>query len=608
MFCCRKILLTVSILIGIVFYALSQESYRLGLEYYNKKEFEKSATHFEQLLNKTPNETFLRYYLMSLVELKKYTEADKAIRTYSKKFGKSPTYNIETGHIYKMMNKIREAEKLYREALGKAIGNRSQTISVANRFISFREFEWAERTYLEASKKQKDQTSFQAELANVYYYMHNHAEMVDIYLELLAQSDGFLQMVQNRLNTAIYTDTDKSLITIVEQQLLQKIQQYPTHDVFSELLIWTYMQQNNYAMAYIQAKALDLRNNEDGGRLLSLGQAANAAEDFETALNSYTSITQKGQNSPYFFYALIEMLNVSYIKIKLGIDFTPDKINKVCAEHAQTLNQYGYTSETLEAALNYAQLLAFYAHTPEDALNVLEKASTIPRISNINKAKISLLRGDILFAQDKIWDATLVYAKVERDNSEHPIGSLAKYRKVEMAFFKHDFDWAKTQIDVLKASTGKLISNEAIEMSIQIYEGASDDDSTHKPLRFYASALMKCRQNKNKEALLYIDSLTVSGQSFLAVEGLLLKAKINILKNNYKEAVNCYDIIIRQYSYETNIDKALFQNAVLQLDYLNNKPKAIELLTQMLKTYPASIYCIEARKLISKVRTEKPSV
>ena len=47
--------------------------------------------------------------------------------------------------------------------------------------------------------------------------MRRYGEMVDIYLELLARSDGFLQMVQNRLNSAIYTDTDKSLTDIVEQ-------------------------------------------------------------------------------------------------------------------------------------------------------------------------------------------------------------------------------------------------------------------------------------------------------------------------------------------------------------------------------------------------------
>ena len=201
-----------------------------------------------------------------------------------------------------------------------------------------------------------------------------------------------------------------------------------------------------------------------------------------------------------------------------------------------------------------------------------------------------------------MWDAVLMYAKVERNNAAQPIGSEAKLRKAQMAFFQHDFDWAKSQIDVLKASTGKLISNDAIEMSILIYEGAVEDDSTQRPLQLYASALLMHKQHKNDTACLYIDSLKATGQSFLIVEGLLLKAKIMAYRYLYSEAYEYYNEIIKNYGYETNVDKALYQAAVLQFNEFKDNAKAIELLTQLLKLHPSSIYCIEARSLIRKAR------
>ncbi|HQA76268.1 MAG TPA: hypothetical protein PLY32_04020, partial [Salinivirgaceae bacterium] len=227
-----------------------QQEFRIALEYYNNREFEKAESVLETLLKKNINSTYLRYYLNSLVEQKKYDETEKAIKYYMRKAGDNASLKVDIGQIYKLMGKTKESEKYYREAISGSLTNRNSVVSVASKFINSREFEWAERTYFEASKKLKGE-SFEQELATVYYYMRRYDEMVDIYLELLARSDGFLQMVQNRLNSAIYTDTDKSLTDIVEQKLLLKIQQYPKHDVFNEMLIWIYIQQNNYSGAYI---------------------------------------------------------------------------------------------------------------------------------------------------------------------------------------------------------------------------------------------------------------------------------------------------------------------------------------------------------------------
>ncbi|MGI6477956.1 MAG: tetratricopeptide repeat protein [Salinivirgaceae bacterium] len=578
-----------------------QQEFRLALEYYNNREFDKAESVLETLLEKNTNSTYLRYYLNSLVEQKKFDETEKAIKYYSRKVGNNPSIKVDIGQIYKLMGKAKESEKYYREAISSSLNNRNSVVSVASSFINNREFEWAERTYFEASKKLKNET-FEQELAMLYYYMRRYGEMVDIYLELLARSDGFLQMVQNRLNSAIYTDTDKSLTDIVEQKLLLKIQQYPNHDVFNEMLIWIYIQQNNYSGAYIQARALDLRNRENGSRLITLAKQATEAKDYETAVKAYNDVLAYGEFSPFYEDAYREKLYVLYARIKTGLDTDIETINNTIELYRNAIAKFGYQRDFLPTILNFIELSSLYSDTYTEALQTIEKAENIRGLTNIDIANIEILKADIMLYQNKIWDATLIYAKIERDNKDNPIGYEAKFRKVKMAFYLHDFEWAKSQIDVIKASTTKLTSNDAIEMSIVLYEGWSETDSTQQPLKLFATALLKHAQHDVQNALILVDSVVATGHSFLSVEALNLKGKILQENARYAEAAEAYERAVTFYSYETNSDFSLFQLGKLYSEHLNDSNKAIELFTRLLHDYKSSIFCIEARHLIHNIR------
>ncbi len=578
-----------------------QQEFRLALEYYNNREFDKAESVLETLLEKNTNSTYLRYYLNSLVEQKKFDETEKAIKYYSRKVGNNPSIKVDFGQIYKLMGKAKESEKYYREAISGSLNNRNSVVSVASRFINSREFDWAERTYIEASKKLKNE-SFEQEMATLYYYMRRYDEMVDIYLELLARSDGFLQMVQNRLNSAIYTDTDKSLTDIVEQKLLLKIQQYPKHDVFNEMLIWIYIQQNNYAGAYIQARALDLRNRENGSRLITLAQQATEAKDYETAVKAYNDILAYGEFSPFYEEAYRKKLYVLYARIKTGLDADIETINNTIELYRNTIAKFGYKHDFLPTILNFIELSSLYSDSYTEALQTIEKAENIRGLTKTDIANIEILKADIMLYQNKIWDATLIYAKIERDNKDNPIGYEAKFRKVKMAFYLHDFEWAKSQIDVIKASTTKHTSNDAIEMSIVLYEGWSETDSTQQPLKLFASALLKHAQHDVQNVLILVDSIIATEHSFLSVEALNLKGKVLQENARYAEAAEAYERAVTFYSYEINSDFSLFQLGKLYSEHLNDSNKAIELFTRLLHDYKSSIFCIEARHLIHNIR------
>ena len=66
------------------------------------------------------------------------------------------------------------------------------------------------------------------------------------------------------------------------------------------MLIWVYIQEENYLGAFTQAKALDKRVKEYGDRLMALGHLSAENKDYETAIKCYQYVISKGLDSYYY--------------------------------------------------------------------------------------------------------------------------------------------------------------------------------------------------------------------------------------------------------------------------------------------------------------------
>ena len=102
----------------------------------------------------------------------------------------------------------------------------------------------------------------------------------------------------------------------------------------------------------------------------------------------------------------------------------------------------------------------------EEAIAELEALLDIVGLNERIAATCKLTLGDIYVFQGMIWDASLVYSQVVLDFKDDPIGHDAKFRNARVSYYGGDFAWAQSQLDALKASTSKLISNDAIDLSL----------------------------------------------------------------------------------------------------------------------------------------------
>ena len=198
--------------------------------------------------------------------------------------------------------------------------------------------------------------------------------------------------------------------------------------------------------------------------------------------------------------------------------------------------------------------------------------------------------------KNMVWDAMLMYGQVDKDFKEDALGEEARFLNAKVSYYTGDFDWAKTQLDVLKGSTSELISNDAIALSVFITDNTGLDTS-YVAMDMYARGDLLIYQNRNDEAVKTLDSLALRFPSTSLQDDILFaKARIYLQERKYDDAAKMFTDLGDSYSTDLLGDDATFQLAELEEKFLNNKDKAMELYKSILTKYPGSIYVIEARK------------
>jgi len=155
---------------------------------------------------------------------------------------------------------------------------------------------------------------------------------------------------------------------------------------------------------------------------------------------------------------------------------------------------------------------------------------------------------------------------------------------------------------VLKGATSKLISNDAMDLSLLISDALAID-SGEAPLILFAHADLLVFQNKDDEAITTLDSIkTHYPNHALSDDVLFRKAQIAFKHGKYSEAATYYENIINDYGNDIIADDALFKLAELNENQFKNTEKAKELYQQLIEKYPGSLYVVEARKRFRKLR------
>ena len=582
-----------------------QTDSQLAMQYYRQGDYQKAVDIFARLYKNGRSDFYYSYYLNSLLQIPDYETAESLIEGQIKQSRGNLKYNVDLGYLQEMKGNSDRAKQIYHQTIKKLTANINQIVNLASAFIDKRNYGLAEEVYTTGRKLMKGAYDFRMEMAQLHYYQRNYSQMIVEFLELLNESDVYLQQVQNYFQQAIYNDSDESLNQLLIDKLLEYSRNYPDNKVYAELLIWIYVQDRNFPMALIQAKALDRRLNEDGHRVVSLARMASDNNDFDTAVEAYQYVINKGGNQEYTREARTEMLQVMFRRVELGIDNQLSDYQRLESALTDALQDMGIDAETVDLVRSLAKLKAIYLGKTADAQFLLEDARTM-RLQKATLAAIDIELADVYLMQGNDVDATLTYARVEDNNRNNPVGSEAKLRKAKLAYYIGNFKWAQAQLDALKASVEKLTANDAAYLSLLIEDNTGWSDASDTAMLIYARADLLHYQHNDSVALQLLDSITTAfADAPIADEAWFLKAEIFRAKNKIGTAIDAYKVVAERFPDDVLADNANYMLATIYENQLNNKQLAMEHYLKIITDYASSIFVTDARKRYRALRGDE---
>jgi len=231
----------------------------------------------------------------------------------------------------------------------------------------------------------------------------------------------------------------------------------------------------------------------------------------------------------------------------------------------------------------------------------------MPGISPQVLASCKLDLGDVYLLNGRQWDATLLYSQVDKDFPNTDMGEDAKFRNAKLSYYTGDFDWAKRQLDVLKAATSQLIANDALNLSLLISDNLNVD-STGAALKIYARADLLIFAEEPEKAVQTLDSIDKKYPGNALTDDILMaKARILIQQKNFAAAVPLLKSICENTPTNLWADDAVFMLGDIYENHLSDKAQAKTYYQKIITDYPGSLWLNEARKRFRVIRGDQPT-
>ncbi len=596
-----KYLLPIFLFVVISSISLSAQDNRLAQQYFNDGEFEKAATIFKQLYEKhNNNDYYFSQYLKCLTELEDFDNAENLIKKQIKKNNKNYRLYLEYGNLLSKQRKEDEALTQYNLAIDKINNDVSSIRYLAIQFQNKQQYDLALKAY-EKGIKANGPEEFSYYMAELFRAKGNTEKMIENYLISLRHQPSRINSLKT-IFERYFTEDD---FLELQMQLYSAIQENPDEEVYNEMLTWVFIHKKDYKGAMRQAKALDARYEENGGRVYQIASIASNAKDYKVAIDGFEYIIEnKGMNSGFYIDAKKESLKCKRLQLVDGYEYSQEELFALKKEYESFLDEFGRSKTTAEIILQQAELEALYINDLNKGISLLNELIEYPGVYPRTLANAKLSLADFYLMDGEIWESTLLYSQVDKQYKDDLLGQEARYRNALLSYFAGDFEWAQTQFNVLKASTSKLIANDALDRSIFIMDNLALD-TTAVPLIHFSQAELLVFQNKFDEAFLKLDTIrnTFPNHS-LEDDAFYLKANIYKKLRDYDKSAIMYQNIIDNFADGIRADNAIFELAELYETQLNNLDKAAELYERILYDYSGSTYSVEARKRYRRISEE----
>ena len=570
---------------------------QLAAYYYDHGKYAQAAQLYEGLYQRGANRYYYQRLLSTYLEMEQYKDAARLVEKRQKSHPQELSLLVDEGSVYLRQKQEKKAVKCFDKALERIGLNQQPVADLAQAFLGIGRPAYAARTYLAARGKTRNSSLYFTELVTVYQQMGDYEAMTGEYFALLDNQPGMMNSVQISMQRMLQEAPDGRLADGVRRALVSRVQEHPDNKTYLEMMIWFSLQENDFRFALEQAEAVDARFPDlGGGQVMRVAQIAQNNGAYDVAADGYRYLQGKGKESTYYFDSRVGELEVDFARIGNNYILDAKSLTALKNKYLAAFDELGRNLHTVPLMRHYASLMAYHGGDAQEAVSTLDDVLALPRLTAQVRDEVKLELGDLLLFAGQTWDASLLYMQVEKSNKNDLLGAAAKYRNAKLSYYSHDFTWAKSQLDVLRASTSKLVANDAMELSLLISDNM-DDDSTYGMLERFADADLLLYRGMLDSAWEAFDAVTRFALSHpLFDEVLMRKAQIRTKQARYAEADSLLQRLVDFYPYDITADDALMLRAEINEEHLGNRQVALECYEKLLLDYPTSLYADRARK------------
>lgn len=578
----------------------TQNSLRLAQQYSLNGENDKALALYKEIYNKNKDKIVYSAYLNLLLDNEDLKAAEKLIIRQIK-YNESKSLDayvslckIDLADVYIKNNQVEKGEKLIDKTIDEVVSGSNIALSEISDYLIQKTstYQHSINIYQKAREFAQLSQLYAFELATLHRLSGDIENMLNEYIIVLETSPNMEENVKASIQSTLSTEVDKTNNQTqkeIKKLLYQKVQNKANNRVLQNLLIWILIQEHNYEEAFSLAKTYPTRFNDDGEKLFSLAKIAFDNKFYTEAERIFKYVMEAGNinleketknNSKannlatpsigiyYINQSEIELLNLYFNQLKEQKVKDISKAISLKEEYKKLLDEmFGSDNSYVELLRNLSNIYAYYTNNIDSAVLVLEKIIETPSVNKRTKAEVKIDLADILLFAGQNWNASLLYAQVEKDFKQDAIGFYAKFKNAELFYYIAEFQWAKSQLDVLKASTTKLIANDAMDLSLLISEN-NNEDSTYIGLSYFAKADFMAYRNLYTNALNLLDSiLTMPTEYELYDDVYMSKADIYIALDSPYIALEMLEHIYTNFNDGLFVDDAYYKAGEI---YYNN--------------------------------------
>lgn len=581
----------------LVFITSYSQTKPLADNYFKQGEFEKALDIYQQLLQKTPNNYNLFLSLIKTYqELEEYEEAQALLIEKSEIYN-NPQILIELAQNALLQNHEEQANVYYQEALVRLKERALFASNVGRVLEDYNLLEWAEEAYRAGLEENPTNITLKLRLANLYGAQGRIQRMFESYIDLAEIDMRYLPTAQHRFSAYIQEDSDTQANKIFKQVLMRKIQSDPKI-LYYELLSWVSVQEKNFKQAFAQEKAIHKRTSDgELRRMKDLALLAYKNIDYNQTKTIVQYILENADVND-----LQTIFDAEHLLLQIAIDTAKkEDYDSLLSLFEELIEKYNSQENVIVLKMDYASFLAYRLDHKEEAIKELRKLLSQNPNRSI-EAHVRLLLGDILVTDNQFNSALVQFTHVQRQMEGQALGHEANFKIAQTSYFKGDFKWALTQLDVLKRASTQLIANDAIFLNLRIQDNILGD-STQVSLKDFANADLLVLQGKTDKAIEQLQYILVEHEGKSIIDDTHYKlGELYFDQKKYEKAAKHWQIIVDEYAYDLLADSAYYRLGMLYEEIFHQSQKAMEYYEKIIFDYSDSIFYVDARKRFRKLR------